>query len=210
MLVAPLRRVAPLVFALAVACDRRPPEPAPEEYARQIASARAEKDSVFREAPDSPVPAARRGELLPLAYFPPDPDYSVPAVLRRDETRLAIEMPTSTGQLRMMERVGVLEFTLKGQQFTLGAFIEAGTRSVNRLFVPFTDLTSGAETYPAGRYLDLDRTATGLYLVDFNRAYHPYCYYNATYDCPFPPPENRLKTPIRAGERLKDASVPGS
>ncbi len=173
MLVALLRRVAPLVLALAVACDRKPPEPAPEEYTRQIASARAEKDSVFREAADSPVPAARRGELLPLAYFPPDPDYSVPAVLRRDETRLAIEMPTSTGQLRMMERVGVLEFTLKTRQYTLGAFIEAGTRSVNRLFVPFTDLTSGAETYPAGRYLDLDRTATGLYLIDFNRAYHP-------------------------------------
>ena len=67
----------------------------------------------------------------------------------------------------------------------------------------FSDLTSGTETYPAGRYIDLSANATGIYELDFNRAYIPYCYYNATYECPLPPPENRLKIPIRAGERLK-------
>ena len=74
-----------------------------------------------------------------------------------------------------------------------------------RLFVPFADQTNGTETYPAGRYLDLTRTATGLYDLDFNRAYHPYCYFNDEYDCPFPPAENRLGIPIRAGERMKGA-----
>ena len=74
--------------------------------------------------------------------------------------------------------------------------------------MPFVDLTSGAETYPAGRYLDLDRTRTGIYLIDFNRAYNPYCYYNPTYDCPYPPRENRLKVPVRAGEKLKESSIP--
>ena len=54
-----------------------------------------------------------------------------------------------------------------------------------------------------GRYLDLDRNPTGIYELDFNRAYHPYCYYNATYECPLPPRENRLKIPIHAGERMK-------
>jgi hypothetical protein len=67
----------------------------------------------------------------------------------------------------------------------------------------FSDLTSGSETYPAGRYIDLDRNATGFYELDFNRAYHPYCYYNAGYECPLPPRENRLQIPIRAGERMK-------
>ena len=69
--------------------------------------------------------------------------------------------------------------------------------------MPFGDLTNGTETYAAGRYLDLERTPTGLYEVDFNKAYHPYCYYNPTYDCPYPPPENRLPLPIRAGERIR-------
>jgi uncharacterized protein (DUF1684 family) len=79
---------------------------------------------------------------------------------------------------------------------------------MDQLFVPFVDLTSGTETYPAGRYLDLDRTRTGIYLIDFNRAYNPYCYYNPTYDCPYPPRENRLKVPVRAGEKMRESSIP--
>jgi uncharacterized protein (DUF1684 family) len=58
------------------------------------------------------------------------------------------------------------------------------------------------ETYAAGRYLDLHVTPTGIYDLDFNRAYHPYCYYDEMYECPFPPPENRLPVPILAGEKL--------
>jgi uncharacterized protein (DUF1684 family) len=113
-------------------------------------------------------------------------------------------MPTSTGKLRDMTRIGTLEFTMKGQPLKLAAFLEEGSR---RLFVPFSDLTSGTETYQAGRYMNLDPTATGIYIVDFNIAYHPYCYYNPEYDCPFPPAENRLTIPIRAGERLRKADV---
>src|SRR3990167_2657966 len=103
-------------------------------------------------------------------------------------------MSTSTGTQRQMRKVGTLEFSLRGQLYTLTAFVEVGAPNLNRLFVPFGDLTSGTETYPAGGDIDLDRTATGIYELDFNRAYNPYCYYNASYECPFPPAENRLKT----------------
>jgi hypothetical protein len=82
-----------------------------------------------------------------------------------------------------------------------------GAPDFNRLFVPFTDLTSGSETYPGGRYIDLDLTKSGIYVLDFNRAYNPYCYYNKTYDCPIPPRENRLQVPIRAGEKTRDAAA---
>lgn len=187
-------------------CGRAAPDEDSGQYARRLLAARAEKDRAFRDGGDSPVPPVRRDEFLPLEYFPPDPDYSVPAALKLDGRGTTVQMPTSTGQMRAMARVGTLEFALKGRPLTLGAFVEAGSGSVDRLFVPFSDLTSGAETYPAGRYLDLDRTATGLYTLDFNRAYHPFCYYNPTYDCPFPPAENRLPIPIRAGERLKAGS----
>jgi len=187
----------------ALSCTSRPPEDE-GQYVRGVESARAEKDAAFQKAPDGePVPLSRRGQLLPLAYFPIDPAYNVPAVLKPSTDRATMIMPTSTGGQREMRRVGALEFTLKSQVMKLTAFVEADATSVDHLFVPFTDLTSGTETYPAGRYLDLDRNATGLYAIDFNRAYHPFCYYNPTYDCPYPPAENRLKTPIRAGERTK-------
>ena len=176
-------------------------------FASRLAAFRAAKDQAFQQ-PDSPVPPDRRQALVPLAYFAGSSAYRVPAVLRVEPTKVTIEMLTSTGQRRMMQRVGTLEFSLKGASMTLGAFVEVGAPNFDRLFVPFTDLTSGSETYPAGRYIDLDLTKSGIYVLDFNRAYNPYCYYNKTYDCPIPPRENRLRVPIRAGEKTRDASVP--
>jgi uncharacterized protein (DUF1684 family) len=182
-------------------CSNRPPDD-PKAYAQQIAADRAAKDAAFAASSD-PVPANRHAELLPLAYFPIDPSYRVPAAFRASDDPTVLKMPTSTGTERDMRRVGTLEFTLKGTPLALTAFVEVGQKDLSRLFVPFTDLTTGTETYPGGRYLDLDRTPSGIYLIDFNRAYQPYCYYNPTYECPYPPAENRLKIPIRAGEKLK-------
>jgi hypothetical protein len=93
-----------------------------------------------------------------------------------------------------------LEFTLNGQQLSLGALSPPG-EPIRNLFVPFADLTTGEETYSAGRYLDIVPTSTGIYTIDFNYAYNPTCAYNASYECPYPPASNRLKVPILAGEK---------
>jgi uncharacterized protein (DUF1684 family) len=190
-------------LAIAVACNPKPPDPV--DYVAQETQRRTDKDVQLGDDAKI-VPPSRRAELLPLAYFPIDPAYHVPAGLKPAEDGATLMMPTSTGQQRLMRRVGTLEFTLKGQPLTLGAFVEAASPDLNRLFVPFADKTTGTETYAAGRYLDIDRTASGVYEIDFNVAYFPYCAYNETYDCPFPPAENRLPVPIHAGERLKKST----
>ena len=184
---------------LAVACSPEAPS-----YEEALAGARAEKDRMLRESAESPVPAAARASWPPLPYYPVDESYRVPAALKPPAPGAAevIEMPTSTGQQRQMRRAGTLEFALRGEPLRLSAFADVESNVPNRLFVPFRDLTNGKETYSAGRYMDLDPTATGLYEIDFNRAYSPYCAYNPQYDCPFPPPENRLKVEVRAGEKL--------
>jgi len=171
-------------------------------YDQEIAAWRADKDRFMRESSESPVVAADRASFPPLAYYPINQEYRVPASLTVARADDILEMQTSTGQRRKMQRIGALEFTVKGQPLKLTAFAEANDTELRRLFVPFHDLTNGSETYPGGRYLDLDRTATGVYDLDFNRAYHPFCLFNATYDCPVPPRENRLPIPIRAGEQL--------
>jgi len=180
------------------------------DYTTKIAAIRAAKDENFKTDPDSPVPADKKATLIPLAYFPIDESYAVPASLEPAAERTRMQVPTSTGKMREIERVGTLKFSLKGQSLRLTAFFDLESRELKRLFVPFTDLTSGAETYPAGRYMELDPTPTGIYVVDFNIAYHPYCYYSPEYDCPFPPKENRLEVPIRAGEKMQkaDSSIP--
>jgi uncharacterized protein len=189
-------RLAPILL-LAAACAR---EPLP--YPAQIEAWHAEKDQFMRGSSDSPVPPDKRAAFPALAYFPTDPAYRVPAALQPAQGEAAVEMPTSTGQRRKMRRVGTLTFMLKGQPLSLGAFVEADQGDTRRLFVPFGDLTNGVETYQGGRYLDLERTPTGVYDLDFNRAYHPFCLFNSSYDCPYPPPESRLKVPIRVGEKL--------
>jgi uncharacterized protein (DUF1684 family) len=174
-----------------------------------VATWRAEKDRFMRSA-DSPVPEGQRAGFPPLVYYPIDPAYSVPASLAVAPGEDILELSTSGGLRRKMRKIGTLQFTLKDQPLTLTAFVDATTNDVRRLFVPFGDLTNGNETYPGGRYLDLERTATGFYVVDFNRAYNPFCVFNAAYDCPYPPRENRLKVPVRAGEKLHKlpASIP--
>jgi uncharacterized protein len=191
--------IAAMAAAFVAACTSGPSAPDESAYLKELADHRAAIERAFREEED-PIPADKRDTLLPLQYFDVDPSYAVPASLKLADQRPVFEMPTSTGKLRRMQRVGVLEFTFQGQPMTLGAFVPEGEAVVN-LFVPFADQTTGKETYPAGRYLDLHPTSTGFYTVDFNKAYNPYCAYNQTYDCPFPPPSNRLKVPIRAGEK---------
>jgi uncharacterized protein (DUF1684 family) len=200
----PFLIAAVLAAVTASACASGPSAPVDEQaYLKQIADHRATRDKAFAEEPE-PVPVSKRATLLPLRYYPADPAYSVPAELKLANQRPVFEMPTSTGKLRRMERIGVLEFLLRGQPMTLAAFVEEG-QAVEQLFVPFADQTTGKETYSAGRYLDLHPTSTGFYTIDFNLAYNPTCAYNETYDCPYPPASNRLKVEIRAGEKAPGA-----
>jgi uncharacterized protein (DUF1684 family) len=202
------RTVAVLVAALVVAagCTSGPSAPIDTRpYEQQIAADRAEKDVFLRTDGRSPVPADARATFPGLVYYPLDPAYRVPASLSVDRRGPTISVPTSTNAPRLLQKIGSLAFTLNGTPYTLTAFAEEG--NVNRLFVPFGDRTNGDGTYRGGRYMDLDRTPTGFYDLDFNRAYHPYCVYNPGYECPYPPPENRLDVAIRAGERLPEGAV---
>lgn len=190
-----------LLFAAigAGGCTSSPGPPDDTSYIEKVELWRAERDKAWSETTD-PIPADKRDQFLPLRYFPPDPSYAVPAQLKLSDTRPVVELPTSTGELRRMQVVGTLEFTLNGQKLSLGALSPAG-EPIRSLFVPFADLTTKQETYVAGRYLDIDPTATGIYTIDFNYAYNPTCAYNNAYSCPYPPPSNQLKIPVRAGEK---------
>ena len=109
------------VLTLLAACSTQPPV---EDHAASLQAFRAEKDQMFREATDSPVPRAELDRFVPLAYYPIDEAYRVPAALAplSDAESPAFEMPTSTGQRRQMRRAGKLRFSLQGQTYTLTAF----------------------------------------------------------------------------------------
>jgi len=170
---------------------------------------RADKDEYFRSSPGSPIPADDREGFAGLPYYAVDPslrfdDLTLDAYSGDEPVRF--EIPTSDGRLRPAERAGVFRFGLEGSERTLTAYAFAGGHGES-LFVPFLDATSGNETYGAGRYMDIEPEDDGTYSLDFNLAYHPSCVYDPKFSCPLTPPENRLKAPIRAGERLATDSA---
>lgn len=202
-----------LAIALAGAahCTSGPPPPTDTRpYGEQVQAARTQKDADFRAPGNqySPVPADQRATFPGIRYYAIAPEYRVPAALTElaSNPPVVIALADSSHQLQQKVKVGTLGFTIAGQTYKLSAFAESVGR-VQRLWVPFRDLTSGIETYGGGRYLDLDRTATGYYDLDFNKAYHPSCVYDASWVCPYPPSENRLPVAIRAGERLPESSL---
>ena len=187
------------VLALS-ACAPEPPSD--DDYVARVTMARSEKDDALRKERD-PVPENRKADLLPLVYYDVNPMYNVPALFKPSKDTQTLQMVYSDGAIRDVRRMGTLEFSLNGQAHKLTAYIEVGSQNVNRLFVPFKDTTSNSETYPSGRYLDLDRTPTSLYQLDFNLAYNPNCYFSPLYSCPVTPRENQLPVPIPAGEKIR-------
>jgi uncharacterized protein (DUF1684 family) len=176
-------------------------------YADAIRQYRAERDAYFRAGHDSPVPAADRSAFPGIPYFPVDESFIVEGLVLEpcgDDIPVLFEIPTTDGHLRRAERAGVFEFALSGHSQRLTAYRLAGADGEvgEGLFVPFLDMTSGTETYGAGRYLDLEPEDDGTWTLDFNLAYHPSCVYDPRYSCPLTPPENRLGSRVEVGERL--------
>ena len=193
-----------VLLVLAAACTSGPGPVDATSHDEQTREIRADKDAMLRSSRESPIPVEKRASFTGLTYYDIKPEFHVTAFLTVDRSGppVVIKLQTSTNAPREMRKVGALGFTLGQTGYRLTAFADMDDTGMKRLFVPFGDLTNTVETYGGGRYLDLDRTPTGLYDLDFNRAYHPYCVYNSTYECPVPPRENRLAVAIPAGERL--------
>jgi uncharacterized protein (DUF1684 family) len=173
-------------------------------YVEGVLATRTEKDRWLRAGEGSPIPLEARATFAGLPYYDIKPEFRVPAFLteQRGAPPVIIALQNTGNEPEQMRKVGSLGFAIGAAQYKLTAFADLDDRTMERLFVPFGDLTNGTDTYGGGRYLNLDRTPTGLYDLDFNRAYHPYCVYNPSWLCPVPPRENRLAVAIPAGERL--------
>jgi len=151
-------------------------------------------------------PLKNEADLAALRFFAPDFTYRVIATVQRTTNAEPFDMPTYSGKTSPYVSYAVLSFMLNGQSCQLTVFrsLRLATNPQYRdyLFLPFKDATSGGETYGGGRYLDLrlGNIRDGKLLLDFNKAYNPYCAYSDGYSCPIPPAGNRLTVAINAGE----------
>lgn len=143
-----------------------------------------------------------------LKFFPINESYRVTARFERVKNGSWFSMETSGTMKKVFRVYGTIYFTIHDTAVTLSIYQSQQLMAVEeyreQLFLPFTDLTSGEETYSSGRYIDLTFSdiAGDQVVIDFNKAYNPYCaYVSGKYNCPIPPKENNLNVSILAGEK---------
>ena len=158
---------------------------------------RKEKDEFYGRHPQSPLTPEQRRGFTGLRYFPENDALRLEVKVEVLTDEKPMQMQTTTGDVQVYVRHGRFKFDVEGQTAELTIF-----RNQNGYFLPFVDSLAGEETYPAGRYLEPEALPGDRFFVDFNLAYNPYCAYNEMWSCPITPAENRLKLPIRAGEKI--------
>lgn len=174
-----------------------------EEAILDILRFHEELNEQFRDAKNSPLSDKYRQDFKKLDFFEPDTVFRVMAYLERTPEALPFLMPTTTERTSTERVFGIARFRLGKRDFQLELYQnpehEENEEYKDYLFLPFTDNTNGTTTYAGGRYIDLAIPETDSILLDFNKAYNPYCAYNKKYSCPLVPKVNHLDIEINAG-----------
>jgi uncharacterized protein (DUF1684 family) len=138
-----------------------------------------------------------------LDFYPIDEKYNVDAIFIRTKREQSFKMKTTTNRTPLYKKYGEVHFSIDGKEFKLNVYqnLELIKTSgyEDYLFLPFSDVTCGKESYIGGRYIDMRIPKSGKVTIDFNQAYNPYCAYNYKYSCPIVPLENDLDIEIKAG-----------
>ena len=157
----------------------------------------------FADAKKSPLTEEDRLAFSELDFFPIDENFIVEAKFIKSTNEKSFAMKTTTDRAPLYVKYGEISFNLNGEKFKLNVYqnLELIKKPgfKKHLFLPFSDLTSGNETYIGGRYIDMEIPKGKTIIIDFNQAYNPYCAYNYKYSCPIVPLENDLATHINAG-----------
>ncbi len=172
-------------------------------YKEEIEKEREVKDRFMRTSAESPF-AKSKETYSGLKYYPPDIRYRVLADLQPIQQKKVVVLSTNDGKEQRYIEYAYAAFKLEGvtNKLLILEILDMGPFK-GKLFLAFGDATSAVETYGAGRYLDVTKTpGSSTIKLDFNLAYNPYCAYDNTYSCPFPPSQNLLKMAIKAGEKV--------
>lgn len=175
-------------------------------YINSIQKDRKLKDAEMLTGDHSPIPDEEKATFSKLKYYRPKVSFRKEASFKRYDQATRFLMKTTTERLPEYSIYGIVSFKHKGKNITLNVYqnIELVKKPgyEKHLFIPFNDRTNGIETYGGGRFLDITENGAEALIIDFNKAYNPYCAYNHKYSCPIPPEENDLKIKIKAGEKI--------
>lgn len=162
-----------------------------------------ELNTEYADSVKSPLLKKDLKTFKALDFYPINEKFFVNAKFVRTPDEKPFEMPTTTSRKPMYVKYGEAHFSIDGKKFKVNLYQSLDLKKIEEykdaLFLPFTDLTSGVDSYGGGKYIDLKIPEGTTITIDFNRAYNPYCAYNHKYSCPIPPQENDLAIEIKAG-----------
>ena len=168
---------------------------------------RDDSNEHYADSAHSPLTEEARKEFDSIPFFPIDTTYYVVAKFVKIKRGKNFKMQTSTTRQPEYKVYGKAVFTLRDTTYELMIYQNVNLTKKEGyedfLFLPFNDYTNGNETYGGGRYLDLRIPDGSTIILDFNKAYNPYCAYTDRYSCPVPPKENSITTYIYAGVQFK-------
>ncbi len=154
----------------------------------------------------TPLSAKAKKTFKGIHFYPISEKYAVNARFVRTPNEKSFQMSTSSGMRKTYVKYAEVFFVMDKKEYKLNVYqsqeLLKSAEYKDYLFIPFTDATSGNETYEGGRYIDLNIPKGDHILINFNKAYHPYCAYTDGYNCPVPPQENTLPIKIEAGVRF--------
>ncbi|MBL7896346.1 MAG: DUF1684 domain-containing protein [Bacteroidia bacterium] len=157
----------------------------------------------YADSTHSPLTREDRLKFKGHDFYPINLNLVVVANLKVTPGQEIFEMPTTTERKPKYVKYGEITFKVKRKKYKLNVYQSMDLLNKpeykDYLFLPFKDLTSGTTSYGGGRYIDLNATDAKRIIVDFNKAYNPYCAYNHKYSCPIPPKENFLNLKVEAG-----------
>ncbi|MBP7173320.1 MAG: DUF1684 domain-containing protein [Cloacibacterium sp.] len=169
----------------------------------EIKKFQQELNAEYKNPKKSPLSQKEREQFKGHHFFPINLKYRVKAKFVRTPNQPSFEIPTSSGKTKTYEKYGELHFELDEKDCKLSVYQNLITRQTEEykdyLFLPFLDLTNGVTSYGAGRYIDFRIPEAEEVILDFNKAYNPFCAYSPNYNCPIVPMENFLDLEIRAG-----------
>lgn len=173
---------------------------AEDEYLIEMKKYREKLVEMLKHDPDSPVPDSLKAQFEGPEFFQIEKAWRVTSRFEKNPKFQRINMPRTDGKDDTYIIAGWCNFKILGTDYRLTAY-QPNPKDSKTFFIPFRDATTGKTTYGGGRYLDT-RLAGDRVILDFNKAYNPYCVYDYTgYACPIPPPENTLSIAVTAGEK---------
>jgi len=173
-------------------------------FIQEIKKYRAQQNAEFLNPDKSPLTPEERSAFQGHEFFEADEAYRVKARFEPTPKDKPFPLGTSKGGTQLYQRIGVLHFQLKGEPYTLEAYLQVQRFSIPGqkpiVLLPLVDQTTGDITYGGGRYLHYEGIPEGTeWVIDFNKLYNPYCAYSEEYECPMVPEANHLPIAIEAG-----------